>query len=490
MLLNDDNIRVKLDVVDFEKSCKKSIKKDKGFIITDKSGKMKKPAKSTGEKNKAKYDRTENGIFSPKFGTTWGDVNAFAEKYSCKCRKTIGKRNEGEICEHCATEVKFRDVPLNIYGWFWINDYRLIHPNMYNMIESLVGGKQLVEMLDYEKGTDIKGNYDALDWEEINKSNNLNKYKNIGMIEFINHFDEIMDFFVNKKKHKKNTYDFIMQNRHLVFSHAFPIYSALMRPALMTQAEFSYHDINRYLESLSSKIYRINNTNKRTPKKEILKLLYETQVTINKTYAMTRDSLTQKEGDFRGKVMGSRYNFTARCVIRPITGTKINEIEMPYIVMLEFFKPKIINILKKTEKITYNEALNKWIKAKIKFSDKIYGIMKYILKNSKYGIFVIINRPPTVAYGSSLVMRVKKISKNMSNYCLGIPINVCGDIRGDFDGDVLSIFELMGEKQIQSGNKIFNPRTNMQVSRTDGEFNPNAALVKDQMISLNYFNSL
>lgn len=469
------NIRVRLRIRDWEKMFKVSMKKGRGFIITDRHG-------TEGK------ERTEHGIYSPLYGTTWGDENAFAEKITCKCRSTIGKENEGEICEACNTVVKFRDNDLKITGWFELEDEYLIHPNMFKIIESLVGPTLLANMLQFEKSSDIKGKYEEPDFEEIAESKALDKYENIGMVNFRKHFDEIMAFFVKKKKMKRPEYEFIMEHRDKIFVKHIPVYSALLRPTLVANGALNYHDINSKYESLGNKVWRINNEKLRH--KDYLQTLFGAQKYLMAVYEMTKDSISQKDGDIRGKIMGGRWNYTGRCVIIPLSGTKIDEISLPYRTFMEIYKPEIINLLMKFNGITIYKALEKWNEALLEFNPKVYQIMLYLIEHTKSGLYVFINRNPTIAYGSKLAMRVTHVNTSLSNYCMGIPINVLGPLRGDFDGDVLNIFGIKGNKNIQKANSVFNPRTNMHISRTDGKFNMMMALVKDQMIALHQFNAL
>lgn len=106
----------------------------------------------------------------------------------------------------------------------------------------------------------------------------------------------------------------------------------------------------------------------------------------------TISSLSKKEGHIRGNILGSRFNYSSRNVIVPLSNCKINEIKLPYIGFLELFKPELINLIIKAEGITINEAVDKWTKATISFSNKMYQFMRYLVENTKGGLRVLINR--------------------------------------------------------------------------------------------------
>ena len=71
--------------------------------------------------------------------------------------------------------------------------------------------------------------------------------------------------------------------------------------------------------------------------------------------------------------------------------------------------------------ISENEAYEQWFKARIQYNPKIYEIMNYILKKNKPK--VIINRNPTINYGSLLCVKIKSI-KNAIYLILIILMNI------------------------------------------------------------------
>ena len=76
--------------------------------------------------------KSENGIFSPKFGQKLDDMEPFIDRYRCSCGRKKGKVRENTRCEFCNTLVKYVD-----------DDKKVIHPNLYKNIESMVGGPQI-----------------------------------------------------------------------------------------------------------------------------------------------------------------------------------------------------------------------------------------------------------------------------------------------------------------------------------------------------------
>lgn len=168
---------------------------------------------------------------------------------------------------------------------------------------------------------------------------------------------------------------------------------------------------------------------------------------------------------------------------------KADEVKLNYMAFLELFKYEIIACLVEIANITENEAYEQWFKARIRYSPKIYEVMNYILKKNKPKI--IINRNPTINYGSLLCVKIKSIKNQYSeDYTMSLPLQILPVLNADFDGDILNIVSLKTKTLEKAYNKIFNPKFNMYISRNDGLFNNDFNLYKDQLIGLYEFNNI
>lgn len=170
-------------------------------------------------------------------------------------------------------------------------------------------------------------------------------------------------------------------------------------------------------------------------------------------------------------------------VIIPDPELKADEVALNYMAFLELYKYEIISCLVNIDNITENDAYNLWFRARIEHSPKIYEVMNYILK--KYKPKIIINRNPTINYGSLLCVKIVRIKHEFpEDYTMSLPLQILSVLNADFDGDILNIISLKTKKLAKQYNKIFNPRLNMFVSRNDGLFNSDFNLFKDQLIGL------
>ena len=191
--------------------------------------------------------------------------------------------------------------------------------------------------------------------------------------------------------------------------------------------------------------------------------------------------------DIRNNLLGSRINFSSRCVIVPLIGRyRTNDIIIPYLCFLELYKFEIINLLSKMDKITISEANERWMIATRHFDKRIYLVMKYMIKHSKDGLSVILNRNPTISYGSMLSLKVVDVKDSYDDLTMSVPVGTLALLAGDFDGDVLNLVSVKDRKMAREFDKTFNPRI-MMVSRNNGEFNRKMNLLKDELIGLHTF---
>lgn len=486
---------VKIQIMNWDKEYEKDMVSGVGFDITDETG---------FDENKEILK--ENGIYSPKYGSSMTDDNPFSERYSCKCGALQGRVYEGETCKECGEIAKFVDDNVFITGWFTLNTTFIIHPIVYNLLEYIIGPKNLRLILEDSK----KINRDGKKVNEFESEKLMSTHPYVGetILGFKKNFYEIIDYFyelkkkkirtkdVQKYKHLKSeledTYKLIMDNKRKIFQRHIPVYTVVLRPIHFGES-FSYLSINKEYTNLSVLIYSINKRSLDIERKKIItnRLLFKIQVSINSIYKEIISIISTKEGHIRKNLLGSRFNNSSRCVIVPLAeNVRINEIKLPYKAFLELYKPQIINLLQKIDGLSIEKANERWSKARIKFNKKIYELMNYLIENTKGGLHVLINRNPTINYGSILCMKVIGVKPDINDYTLSVPINILATMGGDFDGDVLNIIVLEDQRLVEDKNELFNPRSNMIISRDDGLFNNEFNLVKDQMIGLYKFCNL
>ena len=412
----------------------------------------------------------------------------------CQCGEMRGKVFEGETCPVCHTTIKFKDVDLSITGWIILHNHKIIQPIFYNKLNSIIGNKNFTDIVHFDKKVGKDGHLETLNDDKTNP------FKGIGIIEFRERFDEIMSYYRYKKKNKQDEIDEIMAEKEKVFASCIPVYSSVLRPTSIRGDSFFYGTIDKKYNSIFSSTRLLNDeelfetrrkkwTKEKRERMDTPKILSSIQDKLMELWVLIFEHIDQKEGHIKSEILGGMINFSSRCVIIPDPSLKADEVRLNYMCFLELFKYEIIACLVKMANITENEAYEQWFKARIKYSPKIYEIMNYILKKRKPKI--IINRNPTINYGSLLCVKVKSVKNEFSeDYTMSLPLQILTVLNADFDGDILNIVSLKIKSLEKEYNKIFNPRLNMYISRNDGLFNNDFNLFKDQLIGLYEFNNI
>lgn len=373
-----------LSRVNLDERRKQYINTGKGFILG-------KPQTTTKKDLKA-----VDGIFSPLYGQTIGDVNAFADRYKCECGHIRMRINEGSICPICKKPVRYVDDDFEYMGWgVLVDDYHIIHPNLYKAVEFYIGK-------DFQKIIEVQDEKD-LDGHRIEKEvkENESPYIGLGMIGFYEKFDEILDYYrkINRSKSnkKEDYYNDIIENRDKIFTQSIPIFTVLLRPVKLDGKTFSYEGANSIYNMMASLIARINVTKlkinrKRKPKNQ---LLYDLQMKQQELYDYILKVLSGKKGVIR-QLFGGRYQFTARDVIISDTSLRIDEVSMSYYALVELLQQTIINILQRIYNFTLDDAYRIWYDANLKPDSRVVKIMEGLINNrdeqGRKGIRVLINR--------------------------------------------------------------------------------------------------
>jgi DNA-directed RNA polymerase beta' subunit len=473
--MNHDK-EIRLVKLDWNEECERDFIIGTGFEVTE-------PAFQSREQ-KSMY-----GIHSPLFATDWEDEDAFAERYTCQCGELKGRVYEGEICPRCKTKVKFRDVDLRITGWIKLYNHAIIQPIFYKMLKSIIGEKTFLEIIEFDKEI-------TRDGVIINKKSK-NPFKGIGLVEFRERFDEIIEFYRKKKKNKAELIEEVLSEKEKIFSNCIPVYSSVLRPVSFKNETFFFNSIDRKYNSIYSLTRLLNDSDlleikkKKNRKKSMDEstVLQSVQKKLMELWDLIFMQINQKDGHIKDQILGGRINFSARNVIIPDPTLKADEIKLGYLAFLELYKYEIIAHLAKMNDISENEAYDQWYRATINFNQKIYEIMMYLVKKIKPR--VVINRNPTINYGSMLAMKVVEVkAEYKDDFTMSLPIQILRVLNADFDGDILNIISLKVKKLIKAYDRTFNPRKNMFISRNDGRFNNDFNLFKDQLIGLYEFNNI
>lgn len=341
--------------------------------------------------SEAIHDKTrefnKDGIFSEEI---FGKLSSENNNYQCNCGETVGRFNLGRKCPNCETLVEFKD-PVKKMGWIDLGEENeIINPNFYRFIAKIVGKKNLKKILAYEKDVDSDGFIKDEDESDI-------AYSNIGMKEFKENFDEIIEYYAQENSNRKNIdkyIDLLDIHREKVFFSKIPVFTIVLRPALVIDKNLIFDEVNNFYNSIIKKSNLLKERTQCEAKDLItLPIIAEIQSEVNKLFNKIIESIKSKNGFIRKHMLGMRINFSARNVISPLpAGYEIDSLVVPYLTFLELYKFQIINILSKIKNINFIKANNIWEESTTYFNEEIYEIMQEIINKTKDELGVLLNR--------------------------------------------------------------------------------------------------
>ena len=156
--------------------------------------------------------------------------------------------------------------------------------------------------------------------------------------------------------------------------------------------------------------------------------------------------------------------------------------KLPYVELVITQEQRIINVLHRTYNISYQDAYDKWYRSISEYDPTVEEILMDMIRSSKEGLPVIINRNPTIAFGGIMQMFCVGINHN---FCLSVPLQVLPPLAADFDGDSINVFHIINEAFFIRAYEVFNPRNNMYISKNDGMLNKQVLVQRDTLINAN-----
>lgn len=405
---------------------------DEKNLITNPDGidnkKGKKGEDDQGNKKSKKF--TNDGIFSEDI---FGKMDNESIQYSCNCGKYKGKFYLGKVCEECETEVKYTESNILTTGWIDLGEnHEIINPLFFNFLSKL-GGKKFKDMIIFEK----KLNKDGLIEDE--KAKVSNPFYNIGLREFKNNFPEILEWLREKSTNKRSEkfYEIINKNKDIIFINKIPLFSPILRPALMMKDSLIFDKINNSYNQIIKNSNMINE-NIKTEETDIniLPLLNDIQETFNEIYVKIIKALKGKNGFFRNNLMGNRINWSSRCVITPLPdGYDIDSLVIPYMCFMELYKFQLINLISSIKNVSLNEAESIWCKAITKYDTSMVKIINQFIE--KGNCTVLFNRNPTINYGSIMKLKIVGIKTQYDDLTASLHNCILPPMGADYDGNTI-----------------------------------------------------
>ena len=458
---------VRLVKLDIDRCCEEDINSGNGFFITNEE-----------DFDEKRGIRTEDGLYSPKFGVdTFTDKNT-DELFHCECGNLSGGINEGDICPICGTKVMFTDSKLNITGYINLGEAYVINPACYNDLESLIGSKELVDIIKFNNKYDVNG-------KNVSTKSKKSPWHGIGILEFKNNFDDIVEYYKNKRK-KYEVYDVLMKFKSAIFTHNIPVYSSLLRPLVKEDSRIAMFDVNRSYSVILANANSIKSSYTPGVSKKVIieNCLFEIQTEVNKINSdIITQNLSGKKGIIRGMTISSRMDFSARFVVVPAIGHCVNEISLPYVGGCELLRPLLINALNTIDGINVREANSMIDRALRVFDKKIFLLMNHILQNSDNPPMMMIQRSPSLLQESMRLMYIKQVKADIHDLTLDVPVGILSLMNADFDGDTFACYMIYDNRLKEAWKPIHCPDCHF-ISRHDGMYSNGGEFIKDSAVIL------
>mgnify|MGYP004447872591 FL=1 len=432
---------------------------------------------------------TDDGLYSERlFGTISGEEI----EYSCNCKALHGKMFEGLTCQDCGSVVSKKQSVISRMAWIDLGEYRIINPRFLPFLYKYFGASKLSRYLFSSYPIDKDGLPKAESGEEeTTKKRGDKKQKDpmaecigLGVKRFIENFDAIIQVYHDtvKKGADENYYDFLMKYRDMLFISKIPVFSPKLRPIIVQGDKVITDPMNEKYTQLIKLVAGLRSL--KYDNKEISVYAF-----INKIQVIAEDidknvilALNGKKGLIRNTVLGSRLNFSARCVLTPLHwGTEIDELHLPYVVCLELFKLDIFNYLHTVKGMSYFKAEVVFTKAVTEFNQELYDFLMDKIRKED-GIPMLVNRNPTIAIGSIMMLRLTHVKSDIKDLTMSMRCNLLPSFAADFDGDVINNHRVTITSHRQAFEKI-SPK-NLIFSFNDGKFNRNFDFTKDYTLGL------
>lgn len=393
----------------------------------------------------SKKRKNWHGLQSEFWGTDFGDENAFQERYSCPCHKYTAKVYNGMICDQCGGRVEYREPDVTRTGWIVLKyDRKVLSPIFARKLSSALGqidGNSILDRIlrsPYRSSTAGPEEQYELREKELQE---MKKHPFIGkgMTWLRENLDTVLDYYEKRKPTKAAAFAEIRAHKSILFTSGIPVFSSILRielPGEKNEKLFKMR-VNTYFQSIIQSFNKINKYDLEDGANEknriqIDKILASAQREIDELFESVFKIMDGKHGVIQSKVIGGRYDWCSRNIITPNSGSlKADEIEIPYIAMLELFRYEICNLYCKIMGVNMAKANQVWRQAKNHFNPTIYSIMKRILEVDGEFCNVLLNRNPSINYGSFMMVHIRDVKKDFHDKALTLSTTIIQIMNAD-----------------------------------------------------------
>lgn len=277
---------------------------------------------------------------------------------------------------------------------------------------------------------------------------------------------------IDNNKNLSYEENIIWENRSTFTTKYIPVIPPELRP-IMVMDTIIMDDLNDHYLTILNKIEHFDKSflNIEQIASVFKKIFLFIQGKANTIFDTISKKLEKKEGLIRHNIMGKRVDFSGRSVIIVDPNIPVTHAKIPYLLLLELFKPFLAKKLVSTGQFfIFMDA--------IEYIDKLiekenYELFEFVEKevNNK---FCILNRQPTLHRGSMMAFKILTGSDKT------IKINplICVPYNADFDGDQMAIYiPISNEAREEIFEKLYVGNNNIMDSSLNLNFVPEHDIV-------------
>lgn len=353
--------------------------------------------------------------------------------------ETVDENNDDTLLEHLA--------------YISFGDFKLINPILFIMLSTVIRENYIFDIINVSHyPVDNYGKRLELSDSEYTKLFKLplefKKYAGIGIDGLEENLEDILKDLEPKdfSKVKKEKIEIILEEhrKNNLFIEKFPVFTHKLRPAIMYNNNFLMSRVNTVLNKINKKAYQLRNLFKHENRRFFISsTIFEIQKDLLDYQHYVIDELSGKnksnnKGVIRDKILGNRLDYTGRGVLTP-SPLPSNIIQLPYIIVIKFFEPLIINYLVEYRRMDMLEAVDYIESNSLEFNEDLYNIIRKIKHRTKLN-YVLLNRNPSIQIGN--ILKVSYVVKKNNDKTISISNHLHKLLASDCDGDCPNIFFL------------------------------------------------
>jgi DNA-directed RNA polymerase subunit beta' len=397
---------------------------------------------------------TPAGLFSQQI---FGPLRS----YKCGCSRSIyrGPHGDEDVCKVCNVEITSSEERAKRYAKIAL-PFPILNPLIYMIILKAKPGikKVLYNMLFYKVEYIFNDEAELVEFDP-NVDDPAKKLVGVeGTKSYILYLCK--DSEKPELKFITDNEDIMICNNVIVMPPAFRNINKNNNGSYTTDA------LNRNYRELLMRTSRIRDMNFEIKENSDIHIIYFRAIQTHaiEIYEYIMDKLSKKNGLIRGNILGKRVDFSGRAVISPDPTLHLDECRIPYLILLEMFKPKLITYLVNRKVVNrHNKASELIDKCIVENDTQLMTYLEDFVKNR----VCILNRQPTLHRMSVLAFHIKI---NPGNTIMIHPL-ICGAYNADFDGDQMAIYIAVTDRCAKDINEKIGIWNNL-LSPADGEIVP------------------